>query len=111
MNPRSLLCIQDAADAASCTSGAPFRALCAPPGPQCTLQQGPTYAIDPRKRGAPSSGGETRTHNLRIDSPIRHDPLTRRNARKRILSRRFDCSPACSVLHWFSPPRVLRASR
>jgi hypothetical protein len=26
------------------------------------------------------SGGETRTHNLRINSPIQRDPLTRQNA-------------------------------
>jgi hypothetical protein len=56
------------------------------------------------------SGGETRTHNLRTNSPIRHDPLTRRNAQKCALNRRFNYSSACIVLHWFSPSRVLSAS-
>jgi hypothetical protein len=64
----------------------------------------------PLTRGNASSGGETRTHNLRINSPIRPDPLTRRNARKHTLSRHFDCSSACSILHRFSPSRVLCAS-
>jgi hypothetical protein len=38
------------------------------------------YSLTPLTRGFSRSGGETRTHNLRINSPIRHDPLTRQNA-------------------------------
>ena len=56
------------------------------------------------------TGGGTRTHNLRINSPIRHRSLTWKKAKKTPLSRAFTCSLPVAILHRFSPNRVLGAS-
>ena len=56
------------------------------------------------------SGGETRTHNVRINRPITLAPLTSQTTSNNPLSRAFMCSPVRTTLQQYSPKRVLSAS-
>ena len=52
----------------------------------------------PHSQGLHGSGGETRTHNLRINSLIRPGSLTWENVSNRPLTWPFACSPTCHYL-------------
>jgi hypothetical protein len=45
------------------------------------------------------SGGGTRTHGKRINSPFRHNPLTGGYTREPRRSKGFECSPVFTIFH------------